>query len=327
MANSTTRPGSTTRLAVKSQPTRTRDATPSSDDAFHKSLVDHLADGVYYVDRQRRIQYWNHGAERITGYAAEEVVGRRCADNMLAHVDGAGTQLCRTICPLAASIRDDAPHEAEVWLRHHDGHRVPVRVRTAPIHDADGRVRGAVEVFDDASRLLDARRQAASASHDALTDPLTGLANRRQFDLSLEGCLENLHRYGWASRLLIVYIDQFKVVNAQHGDEAGDAALRTVASTIAGGIRVGDLAARWGGEEFVVLANAVDDATLRELGERVRVLVASSIVRHAWLEIPVRVSIGAAMAKDGEGAHALIERADEALYHAKSTGRDRLAMG
>jgi diguanylate cyclase (GGDEF)-like protein/PAS domain S-box-containing protein len=326
MANSTTKPGSTTSPAKDGRPTRTRDATPAFDDDFHKSLVDHLADGVYYVDRHRRIQYWNHGAERITGYAADDVVGRRCADNILAHVDGAGVQLCRTICPLAESIRDDAPREAEVWLRHHDGHRVPVRVRTAPIHDADGRVRGAVEVFDDASRLVDARRQAASASHDALTDPLTGLANRRQLDLSLEGCLENLHRYGWAFGLLLVDIDHFKAVNDQHGHEAGDAALRTVASTIAGGIRVGDLAARWGGEEFVVLANAVDDAKLRELGERIRVLVASSLVRHAGQEITVRVSIGAAMAQDGEGAHDLIERADQALYHAKSNGRDHLTM-
>jgi diguanylate cyclase (GGDEF)-like protein/PAS domain S-box-containing protein len=326
MTEITTGPGSTTTPVEDGPRRRTRDGTAAFDDAFHKTLVDHLSDGVYYVDRRRCILYWNHGAERITGYAAHEVVGRQCNDGMLAHVDGAGEQLCRTVCPLAASIRDDAPHEVEVWLRHHDGHRVPVRVRTAPIHDADGHVRGAVEVFDDASRLIDARQQAAAASRDALTDTLTGLPNRRQLDLALDGRLENLERYGWGFGLLMADIDHFKAVNDQHGHDAGDVALRTVASTIAGGVRNGDIAARWGGEEFVILANAVDDTALRELGERIRALVASSVVRHAEQEIVVRVSIGAAMAGPGDGAHELLARADAALYRAKSGGRDRVVI-
>jgi diguanylate cyclase (GGDEF)-like protein/PAS domain S-box-containing protein len=308
------------------QRTRASDATTSFDDAFHKALVDHLSDGVYYVDRRRCILYWNHGAERITGYLAHEVVGRRCNDGILAHVDGAGEQLCHTVCPLAASINDDTPYEVEVWLRHHDGHRVPVRVRTAPIHDVHGRVQGAVEIFDDASRLVDARQQAAAANRDALTDTLTGLPNRRQFDLALEGCLENLDRYGWGFALLIADIDHFKAVNDRYGHDAGDAALRTVASSIAGAVRNGDVAARWGGEEFVILANAVDDAALRELGERIRALVASSVVRHGTQEIEVRVSIGAAMAERGQGAHELLTRADRALYRAKSGGRDRVVV-
>jgi diguanylate cyclase (GGDEF)-like protein/PAS domain S-box-containing protein len=326
MASTTTRPRATIKIHRDGQGVRVADPSAAFDDDFHKSIVDHLADGVYYVDRQRSILYWNRGAERITGYPAGEVVGRRCFDNILSHVDGAGRQLCLGVCPLAASMRDDEPYEVEVWLRHRDGHRVPVRVRTAPIHDADGNVRGAVEVFDDASRLVDARRVAAAASRDALTDPLTGLPNRRQFDLALEGCFENLQRYGWGFALLIVDIDHFKAVNDEHGHETGDAALRTVASTIGGGIRVGDIAARWGGEEFAILANGVDEAGLHELGERVRALVASSVVRHEGREVTVRVSIGAAMAEGGEGPHELLARADAALYVAKSEGRDRLVL-
>ena len=301
-------------------------ATPDFDDAFHKSLVDHLSEGVYYVDRERCILYWNRGAERITGFDGDDVVGRRCSDGLLAHVDEAGHQLCQTVCPLVASMRSDEPREVEVWLRHHDGHRVPVRVRTAPIHDAEGGVIGAVEIFDDASRLVDARTQAAAANRDALCDALTGLPNRRHLDVALDARLEDLRRYGWSFGLLIADVDHFKAVNDTYGHDVGDQALRTVASTLAGGARAGDLVGRWGGEEFVILAKGGDERTLSSLAERCRALVASVTVRVGDVHIPVRVSVGAALAVAADGPQDVLTRADAALYQAKEGGRDRVVV-
>ena len=108
------------------------------------AVMDNLYDGAYYVDRGRRIRYWNRGAERLTGYADADVVGQFCFDNILNHVDGSGTALCRSLCPLAATMRDGGPREAEVFLRHREGHRVPVQVRTAPVRNRDGAVIGGV---------------------------------------------------------------------------------------------------------------------------------------------------------------------------------------
>jgi PAS domain-containing protein len=71
-------------------------------DELERAVIDNLYDGVYYVDRGRRIRYWNHGAERLTGYGATDVVGHFCYDNILNHVDDKGTFLCRSLCPLAA---------------------------------------------------------------------------------------------------------------------------------------------------------------------------------------------------------------------------------
>ena len=300
---------------------------PDLDDAFYRSLVDHLSDGVYFVDSRRRILYWNRGAERITGHDAELVVGRCCADGILAHVDAAGQELCQTACPLVASIQDDQPHELEVWLRHHDGHRLPVRVRTAPIHDRAGRVTGAVEIFDDASPLLDARAQAAAATRDAMSDPLTGMPNRRHLDAALHARLENLLRYGWSFGLLVADIDHFKDVNDTHGHDVGDLALQAVAATIVGGLRAGDQAGRWGGEEFAILANCEDASALYEVGERLRALVASCAVRADGSDITMRISVGAAMAVAGDQPETLFGRADAALYQAKRAGRNRVVVG
>ena len=103
--------------------------TPSED--LYRTIVENMHDGLYFVDRERRITYWNRGAERITGYSAAEVVGTSCADNILVHVDALGRQLCQGSCPLIAAMADGAAHEAEVFLHHKQGHRLPVWVRTS----------------------------------------------------------------------------------------------------------------------------------------------------------------------------------------------------
>jgi diguanylate cyclase (GGDEF)-like protein/PAS domain S-box-containing protein len=293
------------------------------DDEFHKSIVDNLADGVYYVDLGRKITYWNHGAERISGHTASEIVGRRCFDNILDHVDAEGHSLCHSLCPLAATMRDGEPREVTVWLRHSEGHRKPVRVRTSPVRDAEGAIIGAVEVFSDDSAVLRAQEDALRARRDALTDELTGLPNRRLFDTALEGRIENLTRYGWKFGLLMVDIDHFKAVNDKHGHAFGDAVLVTVAATLRGAVRAGDVLARWGGEEFAVLVESSDEPGLEEAAERLRILVAASETRSGGITKTVHVSVGGALATPKDSAGTLFARADAALYKAKNAGRNR----
>ncbi len=124
------------------------------DEAFYKSLLDSMADGVYFVDTDRRITSWNKAAERITGYTAREVLGRSCADNVLRHVDESGRELCVAGCPLAAVVQDGRMREARVYLHHKLGHRTPVDVRATAMRDAAGKIMGAVEIFHAASERL-----------------------------------------------------------------------------------------------------------------------------------------------------------------------------
>src|SRR5512138_2173073 len=126
---------------------------------FYKNVIDNLYDGVYFVDRDRRITYWNKGAERITGYTAEHSIGRRCRDNLLNHVTANGIPLCQEHCPLAAVMEDGQEREAEVFLHHADGYRVPVLVRGAPLRDESGNIIGAVESFSNNASLMDTRRK------------------------------------------------------------------------------------------------------------------------------------------------------------------------
>lgn len=294
----------------------------------HKTIVDNLSDGVYYVDLDRTINYWNRGAERLTGYRAEAMLGQRCYDNKLCHVDQDGNSLCLTGCPLAAAMSDGQTRESIIWLRHADGSRRPVQVRTAPLREGeDGAIVGGVEIFSDATGLVEARSAAETARREALTDPLTGLPNRRLLDATLAARQEDLDARGLPFGLLMVDVDRFKRFNDLHGHEVGDEALKVVATTLRGAVRAGDTVARWGGEEFAIVAARMDEAELAALAERLL-----RLVRAAGLRVPegpplqVRVSIGGSMAVAGEPLSLLFGRADSGLRAAKAEGRDRFVL-
>jgi diguanylate cyclase (GGDEF)-like protein/PAS domain S-box-containing protein len=304
-----------------------RAATPIDEaDGFERAVIDHLYDGVYYVDRARRIRYWNQGAERLTGYEATAVVGQFCYQNLLNHVDAAGKQLCRSGCPLAATMGDGEPREAEIFLRHREGHRVPVRVRTTPVRDREGTIIGAVEIFDDNTELSAARREVRELRDVVMRDPLTNLPNRRHFEMSMATRIAELAGYGRRFGLLIADIDRFKRVNDRHGHAAGDIALRTVARTLLESSRAGDDIARFGGEEFVLTITGVDEAALREIAERFRALVEQSRVLAGERDLRITISMGGTIAEVGDTAEAIFGRADAALYRAKDDGRNRVVL-
>ncbi|MGV3491048.1 MAG: diguanylate cyclase [Devosia sp.] len=161
------------------------------------------------------------------------------------------------------------------------------------------------------------------------TDPLTHLLNRRAFLVFAADAMSYFRRYGRGIGILVVDIDFFKRVNDTYGHGSGDDVIETVGRVIQGEVRTTDKVARFGGEEFVVLLREVDAEGAKALADRMRQKVMDSVVPgrdHG--DINVTISIGAAMVQAGDRDIAdVIERADHALYEAKSTGRNRVVLG
>src|SRR5579871_6453567 len=108
-----------------------------------RTLLDYVSDGVCLLDRDHRIVYWNHGAEKITGYLAQEVAGKSSSEQL-----GLASDFK---CSLSQLSRDDNSPECVEYIRHHHGHRIPVRMGIHPVTDADGEIGGIVGVFSRAS--------------------------------------------------------------------------------------------------------------------------------------------------------------------------------
>lgn len=289
---------------------------------FYKELLDSLADGVYFVDRDRCITYWNKAAERLTGYSEKEVLGRSCSDNILRHVDELGNQLCLQGCPLAATIEDGKMRDADVFMHHKYGHRVPVAVRATPMRDDNGKIIGAVEIFANNSKNIDMINEIESLRNEILRDPLTGIGNRRYADITMKHFESSMQENDVPYGVLFVDIDHFKKVNDTWGHDVGDLVLRMVAQTLVKTLRSLDVACRWGGEEFVILVPNITHESLGSMAERLRMLVENSWIEHNGDLLNMTASFGGAVSKAGELPSSVVTRADKQVYKSKESGRN-----
>ncbi|WP_432821358.1 diguanylate cyclase domain-containing protein [Trichloromonas sp.] len=292
-----------------------------------RDLIENLHDGIYFVDLERKIFRWNKAAETISGYPESRVLGSRCADDLLMHVDSDGNKLCLGMCPLAQTMNDGKTREAEVYLHHRDGHRVPVWIRTTPLRDEQGQIMGAAELFSDLSQKEATTLRLKELEQLTLLDSLTQMANRRYLESEIKSRLSESIRCGLRFGVLFFDIDHFKQFNDSFGHEAGDRALQTIARTLTSTARSYDLFGRWGGEEFVGVIRNVDRKGLLAIGERCRKLIEHTQVDLGSSRQKVTISIGASVAEPGDDIHALIKRADQLMYQSKAGGRNRITLG
>lgn len=297
-----------------------------SNDSFAR-IVENLNDGLYFVDRNRIITFWNKAAERISGFTAAEVVGKSCADGILTHVDDDGKGLCLCGCPLKQTIEDETPRESEVYMHHKDGHRIPVSVRTSVLSDDEGNVIGGIELFTDISNQQVNALRIKELERMALLDNLTQLANRNYIEKELNNRFEEKKRFNVPFGILFMDIDHFKKFNDTYGHDTGDKVLKYVAGTLVKNARPFDLFGRWGGEEFVGILRNISSDNLANAGNRLRTLIENSYISYGDKKLHVTISMGATMVKDSDGIESIFKRSDDLLYKSKAAGRNCVTIG
>jgi diguanylate cyclase (GGDEF)-like protein len=289
--------------------------------------------GVIVLDAEHRIVLWNSWLTPRCGRAAARVMGHSLFD---VFPSLRGSRLEAAV--LAALLDDTATtipqseHRSPFPLRaagSFDGPAIEQAVTVSPFRE-EGETYCLVEIRDVSGtverekRLLD---HAESLRARSYVDGLTGIANRRYFDVALDRELRRAQRIGGTLSLLLTDIDSFKAYNDHFGHQGGDTCLSTVAQALASRLkRPADVAARYGGEEFAAILPDTDAAQARRLAENIREYVASLELPHAPTAVHpcVTLSIGVASLEKGrlDDAAALIEAADKALYAAKRGGRN-----
>jgi diguanylate cyclase (GGDEF)-like protein/PAS domain S-box-containing protein len=293
--------------------------------------------GVIVLDAGHRIVLWNRWMTTRSGRSAArvreqslfevfpELRGSRVEAAVLAALaDGAGKAVAQGLERSPFPLREAGSF---------DGARIEQAVAVTPLRE--GRAQLCMIEIRDVSGTVDRERHllehAESLRARSYVDGLTGIHNRRYFDMTLERELRRAHRSGGALSLLLMDIDSFKAYNDHFGHQQGDACLTTVAQALAGMLkRPADVAARYGGEDFVAI---LPETTLEQaagVAEAIRRDIAARRLAHAPAAAKdhVTLSIGvASFGKEGlNEAASLIEAADQALYAAKRGGRDRVAV-
>lgn len=289
-------------------------------------LLDSIEEGLYILDLDMRIRYWSPGAERITGRAPDDVLGRTCSSRALEHVDEDGSACCDGKCRARAILADGRPRAAFLAIRHRNGWRVPVSSRMIPLRSDDGRIVGLADLFSDRSEHEKNRELLERYRSLSLVDPLTGVLNRRGIETCLDARMDEFTRHQWPFGIAFFDIDGFKQINDRHGHEVGDRVLVMVSRTLSLNIRSEDAVGRWGGEEFVVLFANAHDGELAPYADRLRMLVETSRLDGFDGGLGVTVSAGVAAITPQDTRSSLVDRADRCMYAAKRGGGNGVAV-
>jgi diguanylate cyclase (GGDEF)-like protein/PAS domain S-box-containing protein len=290
-------------------------------------VLDNLYDAVWLLDRDRRITHWNEGAQKLTGYSADEMVGVDCREKKLVHLSKDGVDLCDSICPLldTDTLRDI--REAQVYIRHKEGHLVPAQARMVPLRDKSGHITGAAEIFSDRSVGSEIEKRLEELERLARQDVLTRLPNRRYLEETVTGHLAELERYDRYFGMLMVDLDDFAKINEKFGDESGDDVIRMIARTWFLAARPFDTVARWEDDTFAVCAVNVDVDGLQSMAARLTMLLDNLLKPWDQSALGLGCSIGGTMVQRGDATDSLLLRTEHQLELAKVGGGGKLAIG
>ena len=276
-----------------------------------RTITDNMPAIIARIDTSWHYTYVNRFVEQISGQTPAQIVGKTVRQ---VHGDAVYDRLKHYLERACAG----EPMLFEYEAKHGDK---PLHFQThyVPDRDAQGTVRGVYELTTEITHIKNVERELTRLAHQ---DSLTGLANRRYFSERVSGLLEQAQQHNVPVLLALADIDNFKAINDTYGHATGDVVLAEAGRCLQKLVREGELVARIGGDEFVVLSCDIGNtghaqAFTQSLWERLHMTVDAGIG-----QVAVKMSIGAAVCKNELSGDSLMKLADEALYQAKEAGRD-----
>ena len=270
------------------------DIFPGASRGLCNTVLDQIQDAVVFLDRDRRIVYWNPAAEQISGREAASVLGKACGETPTLFVDYAGLDIFREKCPVAMTLKDGAPRTLDVYLQHKDGFRTPASLRIIPVFKDGSEVIGAVETFSGTAPKVTLPLALAELEKMGLVETETGIPSKQYLDMTLATRLQEFQKYGLAFGLIYVDIDNYGKILEKYGRFNAGKIVRTVARTLHKNIRFFDIVGRWGTEEFLILLLNIDEGRLDIVANKLRLLVAESYITTETGMLNATVSMGAA---------------------------------
>ena len=281
--------------------------------------LDSIGDAVLSTDLYGNVTYLNLAAEKMTGWSREEAVGHPL-DEVFRILEGTSRQIVANPARVAISQNQTVGLSNNCILIRRDGLELAINDSAAPIHDRDGLVIGAVLVFEDVS---ESRAMTLKMSHLARHDFLTGLPNRMLLTERLSQAIGLAQRHQRQVALLFIDLDCFKNINDSLGHTIGDQLLQSVGERLLATVRATDTVCRQGGDEFVILLPEIEQP--QDAAHIAQKLLDAFAVPHliGGQELHITLSIGISVyPDDGVDLDAVLQNADTAMYHAKTSGRN-----
>jgi diguanylate cyclase (GGDEF)-like protein/PAS domain S-box-containing protein len=287
-------------------------------DAWSAAIVHSTGDAIIGVQSDGTIASWNAGAEQLYGYAAAKVLGRPDTSLVIPECRPGLKDLRRR------SLGGEIVSQVETEAANKNGERFPVAVTASPIVDEQGAIIGLSYVVRDISER---RRFEHELQFLADHDHLTGLFNRRRFMQELARHIAFIKRYHViGGALLVCDVDNLKYVNDSFGHRVGDELLKAVASVLRDRLRDTDVLGRLGGDEFAILLPRAKLSQATRVAEALRRAAAETELTAGGRAVRTSLSIGIGATTSSLSPEDVVAAGDRALYKAKRSGRDRIAV-
>lgn len=286
----------------------------------YRAILEGLPAAVYVVDRERRIALWDEGCERITGYRRHEVIGRCCADNLLMHCNDRDEIMCGNGCPLLGTMQDGRPREADLFLLHKDGQRVPVRVHAVPLRNEAGAIIGACECFEERTLSMASGRDTVQKETGGFAHEVTQLPDKRGILDKLRGSLEDFRESRVPFGVLCLAVDELKGMLTNRGGNAVSNVLQATGQTLAKGAGPGNLVGYWSDERFMAILSGCSETGLRRWATALGRLAAAEAIPWWGDHLKITLSAGGTVGRAEDTAEEIARRAEEALTKAMEAG-------
>src|SRR5208283_381573 len=254
-------------------------SNPLDDSKLFRHVVEDLPAGIYLVDRDRRIRFWNHGAEHITGYLAHEVVGHVLEDVVQA-CDRHGNSFSGEQRPVTVTLTERRPQQCTAFFLHKSGHRVPVDVRTLPIRalsvsEQGGAIDGATVLFEE---VFAYREESSGPAMYGCLDATTRIPSRRLTQALLKECIVGMEESKVGFGLLRIRLLGLEEFRAKHGPQSVAPFLRTAARTLRHSLNTEYFLGCWGENEFLAVLPSASPVTVATTAESLCDLLSHSEV-------------------------------------------------
>jgi len=291
-----------------------------------QAVLENLQTGVHLVDRERRILFWNEGAQRITGHLRQDVVGRFLRDHLMKAKGDAKDSDSDSGDPVNAAFRDGKSSVTEVSILHKDGYRVPIVLRTVPIRNSHGEVIVAAESFDLNFSAPGRTRRHALIAEKECWDALAGVPSRTFMETHLSESLTSFVERQAAFSILLIEVDGMDHFVRTFGAGIMPVVLRVVADAIENSLRSEDLAARWSENRFLAVLEGCKEAEVERAGDRIRKMICNSEIEWWGDTFPVAAALGGAGVRPGDSVELLVERAEKSLLESVAAGGNRVTV-
>ena len=242
----------------------------TNDDVYHAALFNSIHEGVFFVGPSGVITEWNRSAEWLTGISAEGIVQQKWDPSLLSMKDDKERVVDLENCPVHRGMKTGLKSRENVMVLGRDSVNLKIDLQVVPIVERDGTNLGVLALLRDETSEVHLEERVHELRKKATCDPLTGLANRAEFDRQQDESISHHQDHHTTCSLIICDIDRFKSINDEYGHQAGDEALIRFAGILQRNCRTGDLVARYGGEEFVMVCEDCTSTSATQIANDIR---------------------------------------------------------